>query len=142
MGKIVTTSPQIEVEFLNDRSGRDLYFSADAPFPTIVAPTRWSQWNCGKANENNRCADVRNGKFLWNGVYQIDFTGGFRGALVCEDGVSKGKCCNVLPGYHAKNVFGGKAQCPKNDSISGITVAPGCKVTAYQHYDFSGNKWT
>jgi len=80
-----SSSCYLEIEFVNDAPGRDLYFkplgvlvrnSPNEYIPvgaTIKLKDSWSEWNCGKSRENYRCKDVRAGKFYWRGTYQITF---------------------------------------------------------------------
>jgi len=79
------SSCYLEIEFVNDAPGRDLFFkplgvlvrnSPNEYIPvgaTIKLKDSWSEWNCGKSRENYRCKDVRAGKFYWRGTYQITF---------------------------------------------------------------------
>jgi len=75
----------LEIEFVNDAKGRDVYFKPlgvmTQSYPaeyrsvgaTIVRKNEPSDWKCGSSNENWRCKDVRAGKLLWADTYQITF---------------------------------------------------------------------
>ena len=66
---------KITVKFENDAgSDRDVYFESKEK-AQISLPEKWKSWKCGSNEENIRCSMVRNGKFAWEGTYEIDFSG-------------------------------------------------------------------
>jgi len=70
----VNKNKKITIEFTNDKgSDRDVFFASSFPH-SIVFPNSWDSWNCDTSKENSRCDNVREGKFKWNGVYEITFS--------------------------------------------------------------------
>lgn len=61
------TNRQWSINFLNDASGKNVYYKSDAL--TTVYHHKFDVWQCGQQGENSRCRHVRDGKMFWGGEY-------------------------------------------------------------------------
>jgi len=66
---------ELFISFHNDNGPpRDVRFEAVDPAlqnTVIKNSDTWAEWNCGQTNESERCSNVRDGNFAWNGKYVV-----------------------------------------------------------------------
>ena len=66
----------LDIKYAQDDEGalqKAVYFRS--PVPVDITTSFSEQWNCGQKHENQGCAKLRQGIFMWSTEYTITFLG-------------------------------------------------------------------
>ena len=65
---------KIVIAFLNDDGPRDVFFHSEVS-TVIASEYHFTEWGCGRKDEDERCDDIRKGDFCLRDKYTIIFSG-------------------------------------------------------------------